>query len=326
MENVLLIGNGVNLVDRENSLDWGQLLHKLKVKYGIQVELNNPLKPFPLSFEEMSNMKSGMNDYDSKLKNLKQSIKTAFFELLEQNEGKWHNEYHEKFMRLENINHILTTNYDYGFEMALDSDFLNKKEDFVTDRTELVNSLKRSYKLNKKIWHIHGELEDCRNHKNNSKNFKEKSILIGFDGYSNYLSRIVDTVKNKKKCSEDHWPYFFLNANVHIIGFGLDFSETHLWWLLQYRKRKGFTNEIYFYYANFINIEEKFNSIKIKNIDDILTNSDLTKELVKRKNNSAKIEVLKSLGVTTEPIECESIKNDRYKEFYDQVIQKLKSL
>ena len=58
MPKALFIGNGINRVFQENSISWDNLLEglsqneKLKKNLpGIQnINLNNPLKPFPLAF------------------------------------------------------------------------------------------------------------------------------------------------------------------------------------------------------------------------------------------------------------------------------------
>jgi len=88
----------------------------------------------------------------------------------------------------------------------------------------------------KAIWHIHGEVDYPR------------TIMLGQEKYSNSLSRIINyTVKRSDSKFSDgvrSWVDLFLCSDVHIIGFGFDFSEIDLWWVLNYRARVKFQNEI----------------------------------------------------------------------------------
>jgi len=79
----LLVGNGVNLLDSNQSFSWGALLQKLKDTYGIDVDLDNVFKPFPLAFDEMLHQKPGNNDFKDKIKTLKQRISKSIDKQLE---------------------------------------------------------------------------------------------------------------------------------------------------------------------------------------------------------------------------------------------------
>ena len=39
------------------------------------------------------------------------------------------------------------------------------------------------------------------------------------------------------------WIDLFFTTNVHIIGFGLDYSEQDIWWILNKRKRYMYENK-----------------------------------------------------------------------------------
>jgi hypothetical protein len=71
----LLIGNGINQLDKQQSVSWGDLLNELKSKFDIDVDLENEFKPFPLGFDEMLHQKDGSNNFENKLKRLKISIR-----------------------------------------------------------------------------------------------------------------------------------------------------------------------------------------------------------------------------------------------------------
>lgn len=66
----MLIGNGVNRLDPDKSISWGELLTELKNKYSINVDLCNFFKPFPIAFDELQHLKPSDNCLRSKLKNL----------------------------------------------------------------------------------------------------------------------------------------------------------------------------------------------------------------------------------------------------------------
>ncbi len=330
MENILLIGNGINRLKDQNSLEWSDLLTKLSTDYAITVDLKNPLKPFPLSFDEMTNLKAGNNSFENKIRNLKQKINNSFFELANQNGDTWHNDYHLKFLELEHINTLLTTNYDYGFETAIENEFLKQKVDLAIDKNESIHSTKRCYKIqNKKIWHIHGELTNNRNYKSSIiKNYPEESIMIGFGHYARYHNKIMNLINGKSVAEKlqhsevKEWPFYFFNSNIHIIGFGLDFSESHIWWLLQ--KRKEFLHRGIYIKNNicFYHLESERSSVQL-NFKDEEEYFKKVKSEINLSKTKAKIEVLKSLGVKIESITCNSDGNEKYTEFYDKVLDKL---
>ncbi len=71
----LLIGNGINRVDPEQSLSWGGLLQQLRQELQMEVEAPNDFKPFPLAFEEIlfkGNKEGGGSPYIQSLKEVGQ--------------------------------------------------------------------------------------------------------------------------------------------------------------------------------------------------------------------------------------------------------------
>ena len=120
----LLVGNGVNLLDSNQSFSWGALLQELKDTYGIDVDLDNVFKPFPLAFDEMLHQKPGNNDFKDKIKTLKQRISKSIDKQLEGKRG--YNEYCNK-LALLSYDDILTTNYDYSLQKSIVPDFMQIK-------------------------------------------------------------------------------------------------------------------------------------------------------------------------------------------------------
>lgn len=329
-KNALLLGNGLNLLDSNQSFSWLDLLQKIKVEFNIITDLDNEFKPFPLVFEEMLNQKPGQNSFNSKIENIKKSIRSIFDNLIENKRG--YNDFHKNISQL-NYDDILTTNYDYSVEKSLDDNFKKIKKNVAIDKTESKHSLKRGYKINNKtIWHIHGELFDCRKYSEQSKNYNEESIMIGYEHYSSYFQKIQENIKGQKgkqkiinqslmtrlknHVQSPFWTDIFFTHNIDIIGLSLDFSEFHLWWLINYRSNEirkasnkhqiNINNKITYYYPK---INEENNDVT-NNIDDILKFKN------KIKKSSAIAELLKAFNIYVKEIEVNS-----YEDFYSEFIK-----
>lgn len=329
----LLIGNGINQLDPKQSVSWGDLLDQLKQDFDIQVDLNNPFKPFPLGFEEMLHRKGGNDAFISKLRHLKQAIRENIDQQLDGKPG--FNEYHKKIMRL-GYQDVLTTNYDYALEKSVIRDFVDRKASLAVNKQESKFSLKRAYHLPDlatKVWHIHGELCDSRNLQDTSKYYHEESIMIGYEHYASYLEKIQDNYNGQRRSrrpehrgllsrikngtSGRYWSDIFFTHDMDIIGQGLDFSENHLWWLLNQRanlKRSAgqhevqIENRIRFYYPILPKTE--------------LSENDDLETLIWRRNATDKArgigEVLEAFMVEARGVECED-----YWDFYERVVEKL---
>ena len=105
---------------------------------------------------------------------------------------------------------------------------------------------------------------------------------------------------------------FFFKGELHIVGLSYDFSEQHLWWLLNYRAKQikrekiKLVNDIYYYYAVTPEIDPEDPTTYVK-------------QLTKKKVNKAKIDLFNSLGVKTIPIK---IGVDDYESYYNQIFQR----
>jgi len=333
----ILVGNGVNLLDSSQSFSWGALLQELKSSYGIDVDLDNVFKPFPLAFDEMQHQKPGSNDFNDKIKTLKQRISRGMIRQLEGKRG--FNDYHEKIASLP-YNDILTTNYDYSLQKSISEDFLTAKDKLAINKQERKYSLKRGYSVSDKtIWHIHGELYDSLSYSELSKYYNEESIMIGYEHYTSYLERIQENIKGKSGSQKvdnqslmirlrngeqsPYWTDIFFTHNLDIVGQGFDFSENHLWWLINYRANAmrntkpkyevKINNKIRFFYPQ-INGEDQINFAELNNLKKL-------KELIEKKNGIQKskaiAEVLKAFNVEPRPIQADS-----YQDFYEKLTGK----
>jgi hypothetical protein len=228
-EKILLIGNGFNLVS-DGGASWTALLNSLagtpKTKHESEVR---KAKPFTLWFEEVAR--------GTPHSQLKQKIA----EDLESRVAP--NKHHKDLMAL-NFQHILTTNYDYNLEAADGGRWIPN----FPARETFYSLFRRRSSGNRHVWHIHGELDIVG------------SIMLGHEQYSGYMHKIrnfltsgVETNaktrdgkpylskfsrKNKGSLADvESWVDLFLEHEVHIIGFGLDYTENHLWNLITEKER-----------------------------------------------------------------------------------------
>lgn len=146
---------------------------------------------------------------------------------------------------------ILTTNYTYEIENCFNNRYSDLSENaklkyaknIFRDRKYLLH-IYNKFKKSPPIWHIHGELR------------RKSSIIATHDEYARLIHKIVEENKlNKDKYRHystsvkyRSWIDYLLMSNLYIIGFGFDFSELDLWWLLNRRMReKADVGKIYFY-------------------------------------------------------------------------------
>lgn len=301
----LLFGNGLNYKIGQS---WDELLEDLKHNHTI----NNDTLPNTMIYEQilLRRLEYEKFDYINKQNNLSNeefNIKeevSAYMQHLD-----IPNIYHD----IINLNfaNYLTTNYDNIFIKAYQQSYRNKV--IIKDlSTETLYSIRRYKQLNNnsRLWHIHGEIN------------QPKSIMLGMDHYIGSVSKIDDYIKGNYKFSnkkvkysmEDKikrnsfdyisWIELFFNSDVHILGFGLDYSEIDLWSILNKRSRLmhkvNINNKIFFY-------EKKLSCINCKNIPENV------------KKYEEKMELLKSFNVIVVELDCD------YNKLYQNAIQKIKN-
>ena len=150
---------------------------------------------------------------------------------------------------------VLTTNYSYEIEKVLIPDFyikpsvsskfrfssikgIDTRDDFC-----LHQYMEASLDSNRRlpIWHIHGEAA------------KPSTMIMGQYFYGKLLSKFNDEISEfnrhyaiskraKRGYVPNGWVDYFLMGNIDVIGFGLDFCEMDIWWLLCSKKRNGNSN------------------------------------------------------------------------------------
>ncbi|MXV52112.1 hypothetical protein GS399_14130 [Pedobacter sp. HMF7647] len=225
-EKYLFLGNGINQLSK--GFSWSDLLNNIRKSARITSEIGS--KTYPLFFEELSFTLDTKKPVEANIRELKKLIADNAIKLTP-------NPAHFALLENNYYKHYLTTNYDYCIELAADPDCMPLTHN---DRRTSKFSLYRYNEVNgHHIWHIHGECDNGR------KSNPADSILIGFEHYADYLDKIHRLIKSDtgKGLAEQilearyNWVHKFFTHDIDIVGFGMDFNELHLWFILNLRGR-----------------------------------------------------------------------------------------
>lgn len=329
----VFIGNGIHRAFPKDAISWENLLSTLKKSKSLNrefvglknVDVTNPLKPFPFVFEELLHTGNAGGSGRERTMLLKKEILKIFSDQVKSGKNTF-NKFHTMVMD-SSAKNIITCNYDYGFELAGTESFYESKSSKALNRTERTANLKRGYSINKKtIWHMHGELIDCRNPKvETEKDFSEQSILMGFDQYSKNLTDlkkfidgsndgngdIIHKISRKERKSES-WCEKFFTDDVDIIGVGLGFEEQDIWWLLNRRAYKRKTNKDR---KTQIDNTIRFFHKKVKK-ESVLNMTPL--DLISYYRSAAIKDILKAVDVDVLEVAA-----DDWEDYYEKVISKI---
>ena len=258
---VLLLGNGLNRTYGGNS--WGGLLQKIAVRSDLPKELHCP---YPLQAVLVTNdhVKTAMKDHkdefygtvsDRLSKKLQVLLETGFDD-------------------------ILTTNYSYeleatALEKTIVSDHFLKKtcgnirEGERAEGKYLISTCQNVnyHKTPNRIWHIHGEAR------------KPDSMILGHYYYATLLHKMTEYVQGRKNVFQENqresnpqtigsWLDSFILGDVYMLGFGMEFSEIDLWWLLNRKKRENADHgKVYFYTPGGEKFSEKEELLKLLEVN-----------------------------------------------------------
>jgi hypothetical protein len=231
MHTSVFVGNGINQI-RGATFSWANVLVALASACGRpDLAQGKDQKPFTLLFEEMVLCSGYSLEQEERLKvevaNLVKQITPISI--------------HQR-IRSIGVPNILTPNYDYALEDALVDEVTAASTAY-----ESRYSLFRRRRSGKQfIWHIHGEAD------------KPSTITLGHDQYVGYLAKAKAYLTSGVQRSNGRewrspfmmrepafdvgegtfsWVDLFLRDNIHILGFGLDYSEIAIWWLITYKAR-----------------------------------------------------------------------------------------
>ena len=289
-KSAVLVGNGINLL--ADDISWKTLLNNIRDHFGVNVVIERS-KSFPLIFEELLFRLEG-GRFTENLRQLKEFVAQQYMPI---RNLEWHN----RLMALA-CEEFMTTNYDYSLERVYDADFIRRNG----NSQEYKYSLYRKNSIaGKNIWHIHGELD----HGINREEGPSGSIMIGNEHYGDYHRKIHELIKPTENEALEafdpgnpSWVSMFFTHDLHIVGLGLDYTETHLWWLINYRARMireigQLPNAIYYYYAQF----------------DGRNDND----------RDHKLQLLEALEVNVVPVSIlEGMGDDRYRRYWDLLLDR----
>lgn len=133
---------------------------------------------------------------------------------------------------------ILTTNYSNELERC----FMHKNNLSKVSKKYTIPNLpekKKRFQLyrysnigNNKVWHIHGD------------DMVPKSMITDTSYYCKLVAQIEEILSRlirrlyANNFEYKTWVDYFILGEVHVLGFGLDFSEIDIWYLLDYKSRK----------------------------------------------------------------------------------------
>lgn len=239
---VLVLGNGINRAFSFAS--WDELISEIcTVK--LTEEQKKSLKDVPYPLQPVilteDHVGTGMKKISGQLSDLQPS------------------EAEKEMLRLVKnlpVDAILTTNYTYELEKALEESFISvpgrkckyRQKAFESGSKEIDLALHTYMNVisDMPIWHIHGEAS------------KADSMIIGHYYYGKLLSKIQQYIKVLIRRSEGNakreqgmiyrsWIDYFMLGNVTIVGLGMDLSEMDLWWLVNCKKRHFPDTTVTFY-------------------------------------------------------------------------------
>lgn len=330
---VLLLGNG--LFRAYGGVSWDSFLDEIKDKNAFPHPAKYYMLPMPLKAAMLANNKLSAN--------LREIVKEGKSGQEYSHDGKinWDSFVHttkemqSQICRLAScdFDYILTTNYSYEIEAALlgeekpspqrISKLMNFHEVDNAQTQFLINTFNQVGEM--PIWHIHGEAR------------KPDSMVLGHYYYGKLLRRCVARLDGTKEITEDKktvshgkekefirnlkanrpqkigsWIDAFVLGDVSILGFGMDFSEADLWWLVEYkRNHPEFCGETIFYNP------EKDNVSKCE-CDSTLPCEKLTSFI---RSDQCKTLLLKeTYWVQTKALDVIIHKAGDYKDFYDKAI------
>lgn len=279
MKKTLFFGNGLNRCSK-NSKSWDEILKNIKGNGGLLSGVSNTLQ-----YEDIY---LSLNDEDKlklqKDKTIEWQIKKLLADEIDETNG---NELFSVIAKMDFDNYI-TTNYDHLLEkqLVMDGFNLDEKDDHESIYSIMRKKVYSKGKIIKTIWNIHGDIK------------YPQSMMLGYDHYCGALGKVTSFVKgnytistsNKKigsmlKRMENKdesiisWIDLMFTTNVYIVGFGMDFSEQDIWWILNKRQRFikegkiNIDNKIFYY-----NIDNKDNKEIMESFGVTVKNSEKPKD------------------------------------------------
>ncbi len=247
MRSSILIGNGINRSFDKGSQSLEKLLHNVSK---LDLETDSDI-PFTLKV-----VLGTENRVDEAMKNSSESLWGCL------NSDK-QIEYYNKLVDLP-VEDILTANYGFELEEAaygvtgrmISASKIDELSDYMRNagisRREGSMFLHTFQRIktedhDKRVWHIHGHA------------MNPSSMVIGHFYYGNLLCKIKSYLQKngaryewssiqEKDPSVRSWVDAFILNDIYVLGFGYDFAEMDLWWLLERKNREKAPHGSVFFY------------------------------------------------------------------------------
>lgn len=257
--NVLLIGNGLvrhlSKVNQTENKDWGRYILELaEDPETVGWKESYQDIPYGLLASVLAATKDSVRH---------ESYKNTFETLCVEDDSVLKN-----VVSLE-FDAILTTNYTYEIENCFCpgyssfKDAKKRKNAYTIQRKSLGKGADSRYLLHTynempgspPIWHIHGEGR------------RKSSMVLTHDEYARLIHKLIEENRTNQNKYEEYrnevayksWLDYFLMSNLYILGFGMDFAEFDIWWILNRRKReKSQTGNIYYYAPKDLSESKRF--------------------------------------------------------------------
>lgn len=249
---VLLLGNGINRA--HNFSSWDDLIKSIQTVTLTETEQES-IKNVPYPLQPVILTKDTIDD---KMKEIAGDLAALRATLEEES----------LLCEFASIpfDTILTTNYTYELEKAINPEFdckvgcrckFRKKTEMKSGK-DTISLLHTYFQLGEEapsIWHIHGETA------------KPDTMILGHYYYGKLLSKIQQYITTLKKRIGSNrgktqsikylsWIDYFMLGDIYIVGLGLHPSEFDLWWLINCKKRHFPDTQIILYKPD-IKIEER---------------------------------------------------------------------
>lgn len=230
---VLLLGNGINRA--YDFASWDDLIESIRTKELTTAEKESmgnvpyPLQPVILTNDHLGTQMKGISGALSELRTTLEEEKIL-----------------RKFAALP-VDAILTANYTYELEKALDSNFrcspgrrCKARKTAYDEGGKYIAEQLHTYFAPQDdvppIWHIHGEAS--RPNTMVLGHYYYGKLLAKMQQYvSSFMARYRARASRQQNMEMRSWLDYFLMGEVYIVGLGMALSEMDLWWLVNCKKR-----------------------------------------------------------------------------------------
>ena len=245
---VLLLGNGIvrAFCNKQSCQD---LITKIAEKFP---KSEIPPEGLPFPFKVIAVSKNNEEQVKKELKDCFQDSKDCFPPGKNKKEFEQLRQWLMPLVKTYKV--ILTTNYTYEIEYALDPDFKPGSRKYYKwlgkgDHKSAKAHLGKHYEIKVdgipvKIWHVHGEM------------VRPSGITLGLYQYGRLIglnrTRVADILKkwmllSDKDFQYESWLEYFLFGDLSIVGFGFDLAEIDLWCMLDCKYRHNEDASVTFY-------------------------------------------------------------------------------